>query len=136
MKKQTILLTLYLTLSPLQLSAKDMEGGYAVFGVGATNCQAYLQARRKGGLSAKEYREWTLAYASAFNLLIPNTYNILGKRGYRDLRRWLDDHCRSNRNQLFIDAVATLTTALYDNRLNINPKSDNKAKWDSKVMTK
>lgn len=112
------------------LFAKDMDGEFAVFGVGADSCQQYLDSRKPGGEKAYEYQVWMQAYFSAFNLIVSKTYNIIGTTPMSGMLDWLDDHCGYKPNELFVNAVAALTTRLYPGRMNIAPNKDTAGKWN------
>ena len=124
----SFLISTLLLINPV--SAKDMDGEFAVFGVGGESCQQYLNSRKPGGAKAYEYQVWMQAYFSAFNLIVSKTYNIIGETKMSDMLDWLDDHCKYTPNELFVNAVAGLTTRLYPARMNIAPNKDTAGKWN------
>ncbi|MEM7206547.1 MAG: hypothetical protein AAF434_01870 [Pseudomonadota bacterium] len=128
--KYAIPLILACTFS-LPAIAKDSDGEHAVFGAGSEQCDTYLKARRAGPDASRPFVEWTFAYFSAFNVLVNNTYNIVGEREARDVMNWLDNYCGGSRRSLFVTAVADLTQRLYPQRANISPDSNNKEKWEN-----
>lgn len=108
--------------------AKDIDGEFAVYGVGSKTCAAYLQARAKsGGLGP--YVTWMEAYLSAFNLIVASTYNIAGGRDLDAMLKWTDQYCKDNPDELYVNAIAALTVALYPTRINLAPGKDNEQKW-------
>lgn len=114
----------------LPAHAKDIDGEFAVFGVGSKSCKAYTAARStRTGL--KDYVVWMEAYLSAFNLIVPSTYNIAGNRKLDDMLKWTDDYCRAHPDDLYVNAIAALTVALYPERQNLAPGKDNVEKWKS-----
>ena len=117
------------------LHAKDFDGEHAVFGMGAEQCETYLKARRAGPEASQPFTEWVFAYFSAFNVIVNNTYNIVGERGANEVMNWLDNYCGGSRRSLFVTAVANLTQRLYPQRANISPQNDNKSKWQSEIDT-
>ncbi len=127
MKKILLLLALLL-FSSLNY-AKDIDQAYKVYGAGSFTCKQYLHARRKDPVAEIKFRHWLAGYLTAFNLIVVNTYDIMGTYDFNKALKWLDRHCRSNRKANMANAVAELTTILYPDRININPKADNKAKW-------
>ncbi|MEM7292136.1 MAG: hypothetical protein AAF420_01915 [Pseudomonadota bacterium] len=131
MKKLFLLLVLSAVVP--QLQAKDFDGEHAVFGIGAENCETYLQARRSGAEASQPFTEWVFAYFSAFNVIVNNTYNIAGVRGSNEIMNWLDNYCGGSRRTLFVAAVADLTQRLYPQRANISPNSNNKEKWQTLI---
>ncbi len=117
-----------------QVQARDFAKNYAVFGAGAQPCKVYLMANQKGGSEQDFFIDWVIGYLSAFNLIVPDTYNILGETDFPTAQRWLSDHCRKYPNELFINAVARLTEVLYPSRYRTglkNPPQDNPAKVDT-----
>jgi len=113
------------------IAAKDMDGQYAVFGVGAENCAAYLVARDHGGGAERWYHHWLAGYLSAVNNAGASTYNILGDKSMSDILDWLEGYCAANPNANFANATADMVAILYEDRQNMAPGK--KGGWD-KVM--
>ena len=101
--------------------ARDMDDQYAVFGVGAENCAAYLVARDQGDIAERWYHHWLAGYLSAVNNAGASTYNILGEKSMADILDWLEGYCAANANINFSNAVAELVAILYADRQNIAP---------------
>jgi len=132
MLRQLLVLAALLLATPLQ--ARDFEDNYAVYGAGAQPCSNYLIAIDKGGSEEDFFVDWVIGYMSAFNLIMPETYNILGESDFPTAQRWLQDHCRKYPRELFINAVARLTEILYPTRLQAglkNPPQGNPAQEDT-----
>ena len=123
MKWTTCLYTLAFTASLFTTTARsrDMDDQYAVFGVGAENCAAYLVARDHGGAAERWYQHWFAGFMTAVNNAAACTYNILGNKSMADALDWLEGYCAANPNVNFTSAVADLVTILYDDRQNIAP---------------
>ena len=118
--------------TPLQ--ARDFEDNYAVFGAGAQPCSTYLVSMEKGGNEQDFFIDWTIGYLSAFNLIMPETYNILGETDFPTAQRWLQEHCRKFPKELYINALARLTEVLYPMRYQSglkNAPAGNPAKVDT-----
>ena len=129
MKVMNVLITLLaLLVISLPVNAKDLDGEYAVFGIGSNTCAGFQSARRSGK-GVAEYIVWTEAYLSAFNLIVPSTYNIAGESSFNQMMSWLGEYCRDNPEELYVNAVAALTVALYPSRLNLAPGKDSSRKW-------
>lgn len=125
---------LVLLCAAVPVQARDFEQNYAVFGAGAQPCKVYLLAVEKGGNEQDFFIDWLIGYLSAFNLIMPETYNILGETDFPTAQRWLEDHCRKYPNELFINAVARLTEILYPARHQAglkNPPQGNPAQVDT-----
>lgn len=101
-----------LLLSSSHLQARDFEGGYAVYGAGGDSCTAYL-ASMKNGERQDYFIDWTIGYLTAFNVIMPNTYNILGESDFEEAQGWLQRHCNRYKNQLYINALIKLTEVLF-----------------------
>ena len=116
MMLQKLSLALLMLLTVTTVKARDFEENYAVFGAGAQPCSTYVLSLQKGGKEEDFFIDWLIGYLSAFNLMIPETYNILGETDFPTAQRWLQEHCRKFPNELFINAVARLTEVLYPTR--------------------
>jgi hypothetical protein len=114
--------------------AKDFDGEFAVFSVGGKSCGEYLRARHGGGRAQHDFTTWVQGYLSAFNLIVPNTYDILGTRDFDKVVQWLDSHCAENRATSFVNATALLTINLFPDRQNVAPDKDNRAKWSGETQ--
>ena len=106
-------LVLFKSLFLQPVMARDFESGYAVYGAGSDNCQAYLNSMKQGSKQRDYFIDWTIGYLSAFNVIMPNTYNILGESEFADAQGWLQRDCGRYPKQLYIDAVIKLTGVLY-----------------------
>ncbi len=129
MRAKPTFLALLLLTAAHGASAKDVDGEFAVFSVGGKSCAEYLRARAGGGRAQHDFTTWMQGYLSAFNLIVPNTYDILGNRDFDKIVAWLDAHCSENRDTTFVNATALLTINLFPERRNIAPGKDNQAKW-------
>jgi len=110
--KSIMLTGLLLFTFNLQVMARDFEGGYAVYGAGGESCKVYLKSMQSG--QRQDYFiDYTIGYLTAFNVIMPNTYNILGESGFDETQGWLQRHCNRYKNQLFINALIKLTEVLY-----------------------
>jgi len=95
---------------------RDFEGSYAAFGAGAKPCSIYLRAIERGGPEENFFIDWTIGYLSAFNVIMPETYNILGETEFTTSQLWLEERCQKFPRELFINAVARMTEVLYPTR--------------------
>ncbi|WJW75676.1 hypothetical protein QVG61_00910 [Thiohalobacter sp. IOR34] len=115
-------LLLGLLLLCLPAIARDINGNYAVLGVGGASCATYLEARDAGGEAERAFIEWTAGHLSAYNLLLASTYNILGELDAFGLLARLDSRCRQAREDSFIKALARELEILYETRANLAPE--------------
>ncbi len=108
--------------------AKDIGGEYAVHGVGGLPCTQYTEVRSQDSNLTLEYEIWLSGYFSAFNLIVSNTYSIMGDRGMDQFLEALDDYCAQRPDELFITAISTVTMAVFPDRKNLSPYVD---RWPS-----
>jgi len=111
MKIKLLIAGILLMLSS-SIYARDFEEGYAVYGAGGESCKTYLKSMQTGQ-KQDYFIDWTIGYLTAFNVIMPNTYNILGESTFADSQGWLQRHCNRYKNQLYINAVIKLTEVLY-----------------------
>lgn len=108
--------------------ARDMDDQYAVFGVGADNCAAYIVALERGGIAERWYHHWLAGYLSAVNNAGAATFNILGDKDMGDILDWLEGYCTANPNTNYANAVADMVAILYPDRHNMAP--DKQGGWN------
>jgi hypothetical protein len=104
--------------------AKDISGEYAVHGIGGEPCGLYLEARADGGGRLLEYEIWLSGYFSAFNLIVSNTYSIMGDRDMEHFLEALDQYCVAQPGDMFITAISTITMVVFPERHNLSPHVD------------
>ena len=127
MKAAALLILLLLS---LPAAGRDIGGDFAVLGIGGQSCAAYLQARREHAAQEQAYVTWMLGYLSAFNLIVDNTYNILGSNDINDALDWLDRQCAAAPHTPFVNAAAAMTEILHPVRANLHPdKAGGPNRW-------
>ncbi len=99
-----------------RVQARDFEGSYAVYGAGSEQCKLYTQAMKKGGKEQDYFTDWGIGYLTAFNVIMPNTYDVLGETDFSAAQLWLGRRCDKYPNELFITAMIRLTEVLYPMR--------------------
>lgn len=95
-------------------SALDDDGNANLHGQGASTCAAFGAARKAG--KAADYEQWLDGYLSAVNLVLPDTYDILGAKERGAALAWLDQYCAGNAGDAFGFAANRLAAYLYPNR--------------------
>jgi hypothetical protein len=110
-----------LLLLPGAVPAKDISGEYAVHGVGGEPCSLYLETRAAGGGRLLEYEIWLAGYFSAFNLIVSNTYSIMGDRDMAHFLDALDQYCADQPGELFVSAISNITMLVFPERHNLSP---------------
>ncbi len=106
----------------LPAAARDVNGRYAVFGAGNRTCSQYLQATRQGGAAIRPFDDWLLGHLSAYNLLVANTYDMLGHTDFAHFDQRLQRDCRQHPRSRLVAAVARVMDDLYPQRANISPR--------------
>jgi hypothetical protein len=104
--------------------AKDISGEYAAHGVGAEPCALYLEARAAGSARLLEYEIWMSGYFTAFNLIVSNTYSIMGDRDMEHFLDALDRYCAAQPGDLFVTALSGITMLVFPERHNLSPHVD------------
>jgi hypothetical protein len=132
MKRIVLMLAAALLAAPA--AAKDIDEQYAVFSVGGNPCSDYLAAREAGGEPEQRHLHWIAGYLSAFNQIVPGTYNILGQRDFGSFLTELDGYCRAHRDELLVSALSVLAERMYPDRLNLSPNKDNRSKWTTNPL--
>ena len=112
----TPILLLIMALISTPLQAKDMNQKFATFGKGSESCLSYMTARVENRQEMDRVKQFVFGYLTAFNLIIPQNYNILGEHTMNDAFDWLDAHCLKVPDDNFTNALAALTQAYFDER--------------------
>ena len=130
-------MTVMLLMQSVSISARDFENAYEVYGAGSEPCKHYAMAMKKGGASLDYFNNWVIGYLSAFNVIMPETHNILGEMDFPSAQGWLLRNCNRYPNELFINATARLTEVLYPMRYKSSLKNPpQKETTDSQPATK
>ena len=111
-----LITVLVLLMSNHIASARDFEGAYAVYGAGADSCQQYIGSMKNAGKEQDYFIDWMIGYLSAFNVIMPNTHNILGETDFDAAQLWLQRHCEKYPKEPFITSMIKLTEVLYSMR--------------------
>lgn len=98
------------------LMAKDMNQNFATFGKGTESCLAYMEARVENRREMDRFKHFIFGYLTAFNLMIPQNFNILGEHTMNDAFDWLDGYCLKAPSDNITNAVAALTQAYFAER--------------------
>ncbi len=97
--------------------AADRNGNFGVKGFGLQDCESYVVA--KSGLLPRYFvfRSWLNGYLSAYNQLMPSTYDIAGPAELEALTAWLDTYCKERPRHNFVMAVTALNATLQPHRV-------------------
>ncbi len=134
MKHLMLIFVLLLPHAPLQ--ARDFENAYAVYAAGSKTCSQYLAAEKQGGADYDYFINWLIGYFSAFNVIMPNTYDILGENEFSMVQTWLNDHCTKFPREPFVNATARVTEVLYPTRYQSSLKNPSPAPSNEASQTR
>jgi hypothetical protein len=102
--------------------ALDDNGRYMVVGMGAKSCGSFIEASRNNSKTTYlRFETWLTGYLSAYNRDTSQTYDIRGGSDLDGINVWLENYCRANPLETYIDAVYQLTYIMYPNRIKFGP---------------
>ena len=87
-------------------SAADVDGNYAVWGVGQASCHQFTQAYAQQ--ATQDYKNYLEGYLTAFNTLADGVYQATGKNTTTDNLTVLQAHCSANPLHSYERAVQSL----------------------------
>ena len=95
----------------------DENSKFAVKAVGTTDCQRYLEARETGGSEYSLYGGYLAGYISAYNQLVPDTFDISPWQNMETLAGMMASHCKKYPGENFALALNRMLTALKKTQL-------------------
>jgi hypothetical protein len=107
--------------------AADDNDLFLVWGVGGSSCNTYLDARAANGAKQESFTSYLMGYITAYNVLVPNTYNIAGDMKADQMLLWLDGYCDDHKTGSFETAVHDLTASIAKKRQ--KSADDTPARW-------
>jgi hypothetical protein len=103
-----------------QAVAADANGSYSV--LGSSSCGAFLKALADKSVQNVRDYAWIAGYMTAYNLLTPNTYKILGSSDLPSAELWIKNYCEKNPLDDMAGALEVLMIELYPKRAIKAPK--------------
>lgn len=97
--------------------AASGTGEYAIKGAGNADCAAYMQARRDGGEVYGQFSGWLMGYVSAYNQVIPETYDVAPWQERDLLMALVENYCVNNGATRYSSAVLGLLSVIRPLRL-------------------
>ncbi len=101
--------------------AADPEGHFAVRGVGLESCGNYVGPRTEQPALRAVTRSWFNGYLSAYNQLVPDTYDVTKGASLEELEVRLVKHCQTNPEHSIAFAAIAVASALDSGRVRANP---------------
>ncbi len=99
--------------TPVAAHAADAQHDFAVRGVGALQCSAFLKPTGQAAAFERvSVENWVLGYLTAENRLTPNTYDIMALQAPQVLPNLVAALCQSNPNASVESVVAGLVQRL------------------------
>ena len=102
-----------------EASAADGDSNYSV--QGGRTCSAFLDEQSKKGVGFSIISAWVAGYISAYNLLTPNTFSILGDADLGGALLWIKGYCEKNPLDNVAGAMQGLMSELYLKRTQSKP---------------
>jgi len=112
------------------LSAYDKNHRFKAYNPGLEPCSeidAMIDRRMKGYTTQQQadyeqiVRYWLAGFGTAWNYIMRDTYDILGKYTDQQLWDWLENYCEKNPDKKLVDATVILVQALHPNRTREEP---------------
>ncbi len=114
--------------------AVDLNNRYYAYGVGQRTCDDYIKFREEKleafdrqherytkddlyEIADKVIEHWMAGFLTAHDLYVADTYNIAGNASIDDLQDRVEQICRTNRKQRFVEAMVTLVQQLNPQRV-------------------
>jgi hypothetical protein len=101
----------------------DAKGTFAVKGSGFETCQTYSTSREAKDPRYLAFRSWLNGYLTAYNQLVPETYDIAAGANLEQMAAQLDQFCRRNPTKNFVTAASTMIAAYRERRLRADPQA-------------
>ena len=96
--------------------AADEDDKFLVWGVGASSCNTYMNARAAGEAKQESFTSYLMGYLTAYNALESDTYNIAGDMKADEMLLWLDGYCDDHKTVSFETAIHDFTASIADKR--------------------
>ncbi len=120
-----VLATLMTLMTSSTVLAADIQGNYAIWGVGMTSCNQYIIARE--AQDDVKYKQYVMGYLTAYNSMAENTYRVSGFNDLNSILSWMDETCIANRVHGFETSLKMYTEVMHEKRLK-TPQAQKKRK--------
>jgi hypothetical protein len=116
-KYSSTLIAMVLGWAPGMAVAADQNGMFAVKGVGALNCEAYVNAAEAGDRDLAQYAGYITGYISAVNEVQPDTFDLVPWQHVDTVMLLMLQRCRQMPELNFGAAVAQMARYFGQHRL-------------------
>lgn len=110
-------ITIILCLWMPTMQAADVDGRYAIKGVGANQCTTYTKHRKNDANEVYMYLGWLQGWLSKHNQLAANTFDLASWQHSGTLLAALDHYCEQQPHHAIVIASEALLTAMQPERL-------------------
>ena len=107
--KKHLLLLMMLASGPAWAVGND---GASVI-VGPISCGKFIENLKTGG---SPYMLWVAGYLTAYNALVPDTFDVLGNSDMASVKLWLENYCKANPLEKLPTAMEVLINELRPKR--------------------
>ena len=98
-------------------SAATSGGEFAIKDAGKADCRAFIAAKAKGGEEYGRFSGWLMGYISAYNQVMPNTFDIAPWQEMDLLMALMQNFCDKNGQAKYLPAAAGLIAIIKPMRL-------------------
>lgn len=120
----TCLFTVLLQPFAKPATAVDSQGRFLALGVGKRACEDFVKFRQKKlELTPEQYEiaqhvieHWVAGFLTAHNFYV-NTYDVKGNATPQDLGQRLENYCKANPTNYFVEGVIALILELHAKRV-------------------
>lgn len=95
---------------PISSFAVDINGNYAIWGVGKKSCYSYQKKTSDNDI--QKYKDYVNGFLTSYNIFTRDTYSISGKMTQKNIFKWINNYCEKNPMFSF---EAVLTNFILDN---------------------
>ncbi|MBL1142457.1 MAG: hypothetical protein HND53_10535 [Proteobacteria bacterium] len=113
--KSLIFVLSILMLTSTSVFAVDINGNYAVWGVGKKSCFGFN--KEINGEDSDKYKHYIKGFLTAYNIFTEKTYSITGSMNENDVLEWLNEYCADNPMSGLETALLSFTFDHYDKRM-------------------
>jgi hypothetical protein len=102
--------------------ALDAAGEFASLALGNSGCGKFIEAVKEKnysryGANWNEYRAYAYGYFTAVNYYVDDTINITGNSDSESIMYAIEQHCRENPLDVYLQALLMVVKELHKNRI-------------------